>query len=409
MISVLSLGIAPFSARAAEREQRGDITITWAGELDRAHGIRSGSGTHHDPYVISGWEVGNISIRDTEAAILITDNTITGTLRLNWVGPMIEVQGNDIGDLRVNENIARWGDNTGGAIVHNTFRQVGQLRHFDGRFAFNTVGAPDGSTSPDTRAVNFDGFNGARFEHNTIFGYVDARLHGHHHASSFRKQSHAHAAGEQAADHARRFHRVTIRNNEIFSSHDYALAYLDTNHAANDRTADSETNPYLNAPHVHFTRADLVRNVLSGAGLLVNVFNARDERHDGDPRGRLRIVGNRVTLDQDLLHPFRERNGIELRQARNVHVRIAGNRVQGPAPLAEIARPLLSEGAGIALTGLDRASVLVADNSVTDRQYGVQASSLTGSVRWAVVRLATSGVEEPVAYDESVQNRPARA
>ena len=77
-----------------------------------------------------------------EEAIRIVDNSITGTLRLNWVGPNIEVRGNDVGDLRVNENNARWGDPTAGTFVHNTFRSVGQLRHFDGMFMYNTVGAP---------------------------------------------------------------------------------------------------------------------------------------------------------------------------------------------------------------------------------------------------------------------------
>jgi len=58
--------------------------------------------------------------------------------------------------------------------MRNTFTTVGQLRHFDGVFAFNTVGAPQSgalsSSYPATRAVNFDGFNGAAFVHNTIYG-----------------------------------------------------------------------------------------------------------------------------------------------------------------------------------------------------------------------------------------------
>jgi len=413
-----TLVVGPLSARAGDtRTPHADINISWNGELNRAHGIRSGHGTMADPYVISGWAVNNINIKDTDKAIKIVGNTITGTLTLNWVGMDIDVSNNTIGDLRVNENNARWGDPTSGKIMRNTFTTVGQLRHFDGVFAFNTVGAPQSgalsSSYPATRAVNFDGFNGAAFVHNTIYGYVDARLHGHHHGSAFGMPSHMHADGPHSmpVDHTRRYHEVVINDNSIFSSFDYALAYLDTDHAGNDRTANSETNPYLNAPHTHYTRAQILGNRLSGAGLLVNVFNAKDERHTGTPKGSLDIGMNRVTLVRDASHPLKVIQGIEVRAARYLALRIRSNIVNGPAPLIDVpqvpqTRTLLSQGTGILLNGLDHATVLIDNDQVTNRQIGIQAVQLTSSVRWTIKGLRTTDVQTPVSYDKTVANAP---
>ena len=231
LVLAATVVLAPLSARAgSSRVAHNDITITWDGQLDRAHGVRSGHGTMDDPYVISGWTVGNISIRDTDKAIRIGDNTITGTLTLDWVGPDIMVMNNSIGDLRLNQNNARWGDPTSGMISHNTFASVGQLRHFDGTFSYNTVGGMNGSRFgskyPDVQAVNFDGFNGARFTHNTIYGFVDARLHGHHHSTGFGAPSHMHADGPHSmpVDHTKRYHEVFITANTIYTSAPYALA-----------------------------------------------------------------------------------------------------------------------------------------------------------------------------------------
>jgi hypothetical protein len=416
---VTSLVLVPPLARAASpRQPHADITIEWDGELNAAHGIRSGHGTVRDPYVISGWTLNNVSIRDTTKAIRIVNSSINGTLRLNWVGSAITVTGNDIGDLRVNENIPRWGDPTSGAITRNTFGQVGQLRHFDGVFSYNTVGAVESgllsSSYPSTRAVNFDGFNGARFVSNTIYGYVDARLHGHHHSSAYGMGSHMHSDGPHdmgMVDHTRRFHEVFISNNRIFTSASYALAYLDTDHAGNDRTANSETNPYLNAPHVHYTRVHVTGNRLNGAGLLVDVFNAMDQRHRGSPNGLVELIGNQIALDRDLAHPFEVLQGIEVRQARYLTLRIKANTITGAAPLVDVApiNTATSQGAGVLLNGLDRASVLIESTRVSNRQFGVQAVQLTKYVTWTIKSLTTAGVSQRVSYDGSVKNPPKQS
>jgi hypothetical protein len=416
VLTFSTLVLAPLSARASEtRTPRGDISITWDGEFDRAHGVRSGHGTVRDPYVISGWTLNNLSIKDTTRATRIVNNTISGQLTLNWIGSAIDVRGNDVGDLRVNENVPRWGDPTAGVIVRNSFGRVGQLRHYDGMFAYNTVGTPQSGTLsssyPDVRAVNFDGFNGAHFMSNTIYGYMDARLHGHHHSSDFGMPSHMHSSSPHdtmMVDHTHRYHEVFIEANRIFTSHEYALAYLDTNHAGNDRTANSETNPYLNAPHVHYTRVHILSNRLYGAGILVKVFNAEDERHTGKPSGIVDIAGNRVALERDVADPFKVLQGIEVRQARYLTLYIRSNSVTGPAPLVDVPqlRGIQSQGAGIMLNRLDQASVFIERARVTNRQFGVRALQLTKSVRWVIRGLTTSGVEQRVSYDRTVKNPP---
>jgi hypothetical protein len=419
-----SASLAPLSARAdtVAQHAHSDITITYNGELNRAHGVRSGTGTLRDPYVISGWTLNNINIRDTTRAITIINNTIAGTLTLDWVGPNITVMHNEVNDLRVNQNNARWGDPTSGHIMHNTFTTVGQLRHFDGMFSHNTVGTPttDGllSSYPQTRAVNFDGFNGAAFNYNTIYGYVDARLHGHHHASAFGEMSHMHADGphDMPVDHTRRFHEITIDHNSIYTSAPYALAYLDTDHADNDRTANSETNPYLNAPHSHATRVRLIGNTLNGAGILVDVFNAVDSRHKAYRSGLMDIAWNRVNLIDDAASPFRALAGIEVRTARSFALRIRSNTINGsPPPVDLSAAPALASltrlgtGPAILLHDLTGASVMISDDRIANKQIGVQALRLSSSVTWTIKNLRMDGVDNDVVYDSSVANPPRRA
>ncbi|GAC1411623.1 MAG: hypothetical protein NVSMB57_06620 [Actinomycetota bacterium] len=415
LFSTIVLG--SLSSHAAERRPHNDISIEWDGELDAAHGVVSGAGTRTNPYVISGWNVGTIAIKDTTKAITIKGNTITGTLRLNWIGEHVMVMDNDIADLRVNENTPRWGDPTGGDFENNTFGQVGQLRHFDGMFMHNTVGAPPSGDDPlsqrypDTEAVNFDGFDGAHFAFNTIYGFVEARLHGHHHASKFGGRSHMHADGPHSMekiDHTRRFHEVMIESNTIYASGPFALEYIDTDHAANDRTAASETNPYLNAPHTHLTRIHIRNNTLNGSGLLINVFNAPDERHKGEPRGSLDLIGNTINLDRDPAHPMAAEHGIDVREARYLKLLIRGNTISGAKPLTGVALidGYFQSGSGIMLNVLDHAAVLIEKTKVSNRATGVSATHLSRSVNWRVRGLITENVGKPVAYDSSVVNPP---
>ncbi len=406
---------------ADEKQARGSIFIESDHEFNATHGVRSGSGTRSDPYVISGWKVDTIHIKDTSAHYVIRDNVIS-RLILNWTGSGHHIHHNDIGDLRVNENIKRKGEMTSGVIEHNRFGRVGQLRHFDGVFRYNQVGtipAPGFhfTLGGEPRAVNFDGFNGARFVHNEIYGYMDARLHGHHHSSGWDEQSHYHGAGEhdhamhQGVDHTVRYHRVLIANNEIHASGYYALAYLDTAHAANDRTAASETEESLNKPHVHYTKVDIRNNELIGSGLHIDVFNADDQRHTGTATGKLEITGNTIRTAPDSMPLFGGRpHGIVVYRATDVNVRIANNRITATTadgdPVAQ-QQDRWRYDAGIRLEDIDKAHIALIDNSIANARYGISAYRMTASVHWMIDGLETSGVETAVYYDEnSVENEP---
>lgn len=399
------------AARAdGARTQREDIVITKNAGFTKANGVVSGRGTTKDPYVISGWDVHHIEIRDTSKAVRIENNSIRGQLVLNWIGDRVLVRNNDISDLRVNENVERTGAPTSGVIERNTFDVVGQLRHFDGKFIHNTVGYPRGSFlwQFDTQAVNFDGFNGAEFAYNTIYGYVDARLHGHHHSSGFGDDSHMHAGSShehEMVDHTKRWHEVFIHDNTITANNWYSLAYLDTAHSVNDRTATSETDEALEEPHVHRTRVHIMDNVLVGGGLLVDVFNAQDERHTKLLRGAFHIAGNSITLTKGQFHPFESRTGIEVWQARALRLHITDNVVEGIERSSGMFQPA---SAGIRLDDLERANVHLMGNRVTNQYYGIQAQRMAGSVHWMISDFATENVAEPVSYDESVANEPDR-
>lgn len=412
--------LVPSLAKAdpESRQQRDSIRITKDSQFDAKHGVRSGSGTAADPYVISGWNIHHLEIEDTASHVLIQDNTIQ-FLVLDWAGPGLHVLNNDIGDLRVNQNVKRTGEATSGLISNNTFDVVGQLRHFDGIFSNNVVGRENSGNIFDAffrpRAVNFDGFNGAIFEDNVIYGYMDARLHGHHHSSDFEDTSHYHGTKhhDEMVDHSQRYHQVWIRDNTIYTSGGYALAYLDTAHSVNDRTAASERDEALNRPHVHYTRVNMLNNKLVGGGLLVDVFNAKDERHTGTAPGSMVIKDNNITLmEQDQTESaFETLHGITVWRARDLSLKIIGNKVAGPS---ESSTPELDAfgwwdtNAGILLSGLDKGTVEIYDNTVIDRGVGVQAQDMSKSVRWIIRSLRTNNVEQDVAYDDSVKNPPER-
>jgi hypothetical protein len=418
---LLMVMVFPTAAGAAakQKQQRGDIFIDELKDFNPANGVRSGSGTASDPFVISNWDVSFIEIKDTDAHVVIRDNVVDN-LTLDWIGGGIEVRNNTVGDLRVNQNRARTGDPTSGVIENNTFEIVGQLRHFDGIFQNNVVGSKDAMNLPfltDTRAVNFDGFNGSIFRNNTIYGYMDARLHGHHHSSGFEEASHYH--GDMAPkhgdhddmDHTIRYHQVHIYGNKIFADHYYALAYLDTNHAGNDRTAASETEKTLNDPHIHYTKVFLHDNELVGAGLYVDIFNAKDELHKQTARGLMEISDNKIVLHrtEDVTQRFSVRNGIDVYQAKDITLRILDNTIVGPEAgdaLDDVTGE--SQVAGINLWNIDLGDLFLSGNSVSQAAFGVKASDFSKSVNWTIQELSTNDVGQSVYWDSSVHNAPKR-
>ncbi len=415
--ALLALLPAPVAAETRDRQQRDSIFIRGNREFNPANGVRSGSGTREDPYLISNWDLHQLIIKDTSAYIEISNVNVRGSMVLDWVGDRVNVHDNVVGDLRVNQNVKRKGEATSGRIVNNRFGIVGQLRHWDGVFAHNLVGAPGQEDVFDKlfkrRAVNFDGFNGAQFRDNVIYGFMDARLHGHHHSSSFEDASHYHGAAPEAEygmlDHTQRYHEVFITNNKIYSDSSYALAYLDTAHQANDRTAASETDKALNKPHVHYTRVHMTGNKLIGSGLWIQVFNARDDRHLGTRTGMVEIADNQISLKRDQLRPYRSADGIYVHAARDLHLDIARNQIVGPAPdetMDQLTLNRWDQGAGIHLDDFNKAMIHLRDNEVTNRPFGIRASRFAKSVRWMIHGLRTKGVDEPVYYDNSVKNQP---
>ncbi|HEY7876236.1 MAG TPA: hypothetical protein VIG64_14065 [Actinomycetota bacterium] len=417
----------------APKQQRESVTIGKNNEFNPANGVRSGSGTKSDPFVISGWEIDTIRIHDTNKYVVIRDNVVTGTLVLDWIGDRVTVVNNTVQDLRVNQNVERTGDMTSGLIAHNTFGVVGQLRHWDGIFEHNTVGTPGEMEIPFflNEAVNFDGFNGGIFRNNTVYGYVNATLHGHHHSSGFGSHSHdhaytppkpveegheghAHAAKEdpkpahEDMDHTVRYHQVFISNNKIYAGGPYALRYTDQNHAANDRTATSETNPELNKPHVHHTQIHITGNQLYGSGIAVDIFNADDERHLETARGLVHIADNSISLERADAE-FSTLHGIAINDATDITLRVVGNSIKQTAADTDNLTQLHNSDAGIWLGRFDLGNLEIADNSVTDMAYGVYARELSKTVDWSVFGLKTNRVGMDLYYDNSVQNQPRRS
>ncbi|HEV3473212.1 MAG TPA: hypothetical protein VG408_08430 [Actinomycetota bacterium] len=421
------MGIYLFApvAGAEERRQCNDIFIREDRGFNPANGVTAGTGTPSDPYVISGCNIGRITIKDTSAAVLITENTIRNQLVLDWIGSNVEVVNNEVGDLRVNQNVRRTGEPTSGLIANNKFGVVGQLRHFDGIFENNVVTGqrPSGFQIPffqNGQSVNFDGFNGSRFRNNKITGFVTMRLHGHHHSSGFGEGSHYHGAdpaahsGHGVMDHSQRYHRVYFTNNTITSPGPYALNYVDTAHAANDRTAASETNEELNKPHTHYTRVFMNNNRLVGSGLYVNIFNADDERHLGTQTGHLEIRNNTIELVQESgKRPFshEEPAGISIYRAKDVHVLVADNEITNKDQRSEVdrtqvpfMRPL--EIAGIRLYHVEKGQIHLVNNSVSSADFGVWAREMPETTEWWIHDLILKGVAMAVYWDDSVANQP---
>lgn len=416
LIATYVIGISPVASAEEQLKEHADIIITSDEHFDSKNGVVSGTGTPSDPYVISGWQVRRMTLADTGKAVVIKNNEITSQLILNWNGPNVTVVDNRIGDLRVNQNVKRTGAATGGLIAKNSIGTVGQLRHFDGVFEHNVVKPPKNALFDpvfgEREAVQFDGFNGAVFRENTLYGSLDVKLHGHHHGSGYGDNSHHHAHGEHAmdspeTDHTKRHHEVFVQDNTIYSNGYYALRWTDTNHRGDDRTAASEQNEELNKPHKHWTRVHLTGNRLIGSGLYLDIFNADDQNHIGTERGFVDIADNVISLQRPDADMLETRSGIEVWNVKDLELRIRENKI-----VSEIQENAASEmwqrTTGIFLQEVDEADVYVSGNEVSNTWYGVRASYFSESVNWWVSQLETQGVKEAVYYDESVSNPPRR-
>jgi hypothetical protein len=401
-------GTAGAAQRAADKstpQQHPSISIGADTEFNPSNGVLKGNGSKHHPFVISGWKIDTISIHDTDAYYVIKDNDITSQLVLNWTGNRAKVVDNHVADLQLNQNVQRTGEDTSGKIVRNTFDTVGQLRHFNGLFAHNTVGSPDSPDIPfsSNEAVAFDGFNGSHFTHNTIYGFVDATLHGHHFSEHYGSKKMYRMGHEHV-----RYAEVWITNNKIYSSGPFALRYNDLNHAANDRTATSETDEALNDPHIHHTRVHMNHNKLYGSGLDVDVFNADDENHIRIGHGFVELRGNKISLDRRPEDMGSSYTGITVTQAQGLTLRIVGNTVTETSGTLDSTAGWNSSDEGIWLDQLKTAKVYLFNNTVKGAAYGIRAQDFEDSVMWWVGNLHTSGVTYPLYWDNTVKSHPRR-
>lgn len=409
----------PGLRRLRNLEARGDRGLA---EL-AAQGWLHGRGTREAPYVIEGLRVArDLTLSDTAAYVVVRGNVVLGQLTLNWNGDRVHVHHNDVRDLRVNENVERTGDATGGRIEHNRIGFVGQLRHYVGELAHNRVGPKpqgpferalgDGGPElvPDAEVLNLDGFHGARVHHNVVEGLVDIKLHGHHHGSSFAAASHEHARPDGSAegvDHTERHHWLSFTDNAIAVARGPALVYRDTPHAADDRTASSEPNPELELPHVHRTWVELSRNALQGGGLVVRVFASGDERHLGGDEGALRVAGNRIAMPAgDGLASPRGGAAMDLHDAKGVALLLEGNEARFAAP-AGLAGLLAGEprGVGVLLRGWEASDLRIEGNAVRGAGVGLRARDFDGATTWTL-RGNDFDAATPVDYDGSVANEP---
>lgn len=442
-----AVGAVPSADDAKKLEQLSSIDITNDTMFNPSHGVRLGTGTLDDPYVISGYDVtGDLWISDTSDCFEILNNWIDGQLHLNWNGQCVFVHHNFIRDLRVNENNKRTGLDTGGLIELNTINYVGQIRHYDGELRNNVIGPrqdaslPDGvfrdpenllPFSKDTRVLNIDGWNEALFDHNTITGSVDLKLHGHHHSTGFlATHSHYHGSGTapmaHVEDHTMRWESVSFTDNQITDPTGYGLRYTDEAHAGDDRTAPSEDNKMLEKPHQHFTDVTIARNTLDGAGILIDIFNADDQLHYTTNPGWMTIADNTVHLKQrspDVLGSlvffgpqYAANTGIRVWTAKEVQMTITGNKLAfeknaNADPLSPVRQstPWLHPDEtpiGIQLDGVRNATVTLANNKVAGFDVGASADQMDKQTFWAVYGNDLASNAKQVYYDDTVANKP---
>jgi len=314
------------------------------------------------------------------------------------------VHHNHLENMRTNRNVQRTGDPSATVIENNDILRVEQLRHFDGEVRNNTIGQPDALLRLTQVDVVFDiaGLNGAGIHDNAIYGGVDMKLHGHHHADAFGSMSHNHAATHDndtyddgsKPDHQTRFIDFQFYGNRIVDDK-FGLRYNDLNHAGDDREATSEQNPDLEKPHVHHTRIAIHDNVIEGATLRIATVNAPDERHLPGEDATLDIFDNQIVAP-------RAGDGITVQDVRDATVLVHGNRV-------EKGQLQTSATAAILLQRFKNDTVQVWDNDLGAYTYGVQASQFDAKTNWTVKDNQAPGVSYPVYYDNSVVNPPGGA
>ncbi|MEX2394939.1 MAG: hypothetical protein WD826_10725, partial [Actinomycetota bacterium] len=136
-----------------------------------------------------------------------------------------------------------------------------------------------------------------------------------------------------------------------------------------------------------------------------DVFNATDQLHKRTYTGNLDILWNSISLRRDNFFSGLQLKGIEVRNAVDVALRIARNRISGKKESGLLSFLENNDNqAGILLRNIDKGRLAIHSNSVTDRVYGVHAMRFTLTTFWDVDDLRTRGVKKAV-FSEEVPNR----
>jgi hypothetical protein len=221
---------------------------------------------------------------------------------------------------------------------------------------------------------------------------------------------------------------VSFTDNKVVDPTGYGLRYTDENHAGDDRTAASETTKQLDDPHQHHTVVDISRNLVQGAGLWVDIFNADDELHAKRDPGWLTLADNTIEVQQrdpgalglvpvNLGQPaYQPLVGLWVMTAKEVQLTITGNTLRFTArpdsPTSTLANlEVLPRGeakpTAILLAGVRDSNVTVAGNHGEGFALGIVARGLDKKVQWAVYGDDFPGAAQALYYDDSVVNHPS--
>ncbi len=404
--------------------------LRYIGDVDlESSGYVVGNGTLEKPFVIEGlYVLGDLMLQDTDACVVIKNNWIGGQLTLNWNAQCVHVHHNHIYDLRVNENIRRTGYATGGLLERNEIEYVGQLRHYDGEFRYNTVGPmPEGGPWDEVRETtpvldagvliaNIDGFNEAMIHNNTFHGSVDLDFHGHHHGDGF-FAPHSHYHGDDPAnytlhehDHTQRWTSVAFRDNLVHDEWGYGLRYEDRNHAGDDRLANSEQEETLELDHWHRTDVVIASNTVDGAGIWVDVFNADDNHHKARNDGWLWLLDNTVIVrerDDGLLGlwgpAYQPAVGFQIHSSKEVEMLVKGNHATFIANDADPLVPFWSSARPVAyqVDRLHDAGLMFMDNQAEGFEVGLKAGRFS-EVAFAMHDNDFGDATIPTEFDNTV-------
>ena len=125
--------------------------------------------------------------------------------------------------------------------------------------------------------------------------------------------------------------------------------------------------------------------------------------------GLMEIADNNILLqysDQQL--PFEAHDGLTVWNAKDVNLKIAGNRIRYDGSGDQLEMDNSSSTSGISLRTLRKGDVSIVGNYIENFFYGIRASDMNETVIWRVFDLETVGVSDQIAWDESVKNEPKK-